>query len=82
MKKLFPARGLNTDRCTPQQRLRAELLALSYPAEWVMPVPKSVVYLPQSGDRLLNSLFFVFNISFLPIKYLVKYFDYNKWDVL
>ena len=40
MKKiLFPARGLNPDRCTPQQRLRAELLALSYPAEWIMPVP-------------------------------------------
>ena len=35
---LSPARGLNPDRCTPQ-RLRAELLALSYASEWVMPVP-------------------------------------------
>ena len=53
MKKIvFPARGLNPDRCTPQQRLRAELLALSYPAEWVMPVVYSVVYLPQSGDQV------------------------------
>ena len=35
MKKiLFPARGL-----TPPQHFRAELLALSYSAEWVMPVP-------------------------------------------
>ena len=40
MKKiLFPARGLIPDRGTPQQRLRAELLALSYTAECVMPVP-------------------------------------------
>ena len=38
-KILFPARGLNPDRCTPQQRLRAELFALRYPAEWVIPVP-------------------------------------------
>ena len=38
-KILFPARGLNPDRCTPQQRIRAELLALSYPAEWIMSVP-------------------------------------------
>ena len=38
-KKLFPARGLNSDPCTPQERLRAELLTLSYPAELVMPFP-------------------------------------------
>ena len=33
---------------------------------------------------LLNSLFFVFKISFLP-KYRVKYFDYCKvvqWDIM
>ena len=34
---------------------------------------------------LLKSLFFVFNISFLP-KYRVKYYDYNgkvvEWDMM
>ena len=33
---------------------------------------------------LLKSLFFVFNISFLP-KYRVKYYDYDKvveWDIM
>ena len=33
---------------------------------------------------LLTSLFFVFNISFLP-KYRVKYYDYGKvveWDIM
>ena len=35
MKKiLFPARGLNRDRCIPQLRFRAELLALNY-AGWM-----------------------------------------------
>ena len=38
-KNSVPARGLNPDRSTPQQRFRPELLALSYSAEWVMSVP-------------------------------------------
>ena len=53
MKKiLYPARGLNRDRCIPLLRFRADLLALSY-AGW-MDYARSnlVVYLPQSGDRL------------------------------
>ena len=62
MKKiLFPARGLNPDRLTPQQRFRAELLAVSYSAEWVMPFKielficrRAVIDCGRPGDRGLR----------------------------
>ena len=58
MKKiLFPARVLNPDRFTPQHVFRAEPLALSYPAKWVMLVPihlficrRAVIDCGESGD--------------------------------
>ena len=73
MKKiLFPARGLNPDRCM-QQGLRAELLTLSYPAEWFMHVPIQLficrrVVIDCSGPGDCGLRFFAYNFFYAELR--------------
>ena len=68
--------GSSTCRCN-NNAIFSDIAIFKFPAIYVGPMPATVICSCQTGKMaaLLNSLFFVFKMLFLP-KYRVIYYDY------